>query len=224
MSGARRTSPLAQALARLHPVWRDHRGMPMAITIGGDGALLSSIAGVCDLSALTRTGLKGPGAAQWLDARGIQIPADPNTWCALPGGGLIARLARSEFLIEDGPASDAAVRIASDLHAGLDGVYPVRRQDCALALVGDRLGDLLVQTCNVDFSAQSPEARIVTLTMMVGLSVTVLRRDAGARPCYRVWCDATSGPYLWETLTEIAEELGGGPVGASLLVDSLTQS
>lgn len=224
MSGARRTSPLAHVLDGLHPVWREHRGMPMAITIGDDGVRLSSIAGVSDLSAFTRTGLKGPGAARWLDARGVEVPAAANSWCALPGGGLIARLARSEFLIEDGPAGDTAIRVGSDLRAGLDGVYPVRRQDCALALVGDRLGELLVQTCNVDFSAQSPEARIVTLTMMVGLSVTVLRRDVGTRPCYRVWCDATSGAYLWEALNGIAEELGGGPIGASLLVDSLTQS
>ena len=30
---------------------------------------------------------------------------------------------------------------------------------------------------------------------------------------YRIWCDGTYGAYLWDTLLEIAIELGGGAVG-----------
>lgn len=214
----RRTSPVARALGRLNPKWRIHRGMAIATRIGDADELLAASAGVCDLSALTRTGLKGPGAAAWLAAHGVPVPAEPNAWVPLPGGGLIARLARTEFLIEDDLDGDLAPRLAAELRAGLEGVTPVRRQDCALALLGERIGELLVQACNVDFAAQDPAARIVTLTLMVGVSVTVLRRDAGRHACHRIWCDATSGPYLWETLSGIAEELGGGPVGASVLL------
>lgn len=219
---AMRASPVARALATLGVTWQDHRGMPMAMRVGDDDGAVASRLGVCDLSALTRTGLKGPGAASWLAARGIDVPDHPNTWVPLAGGGLIARLARSEFLLEDGPAGDTAIRLAAELHAGIDGVTPVRRQDCALALVGDRVGELLAQTCNVDFSSRPTGHRAVTLTMMVGLSVAILRREAASMPGYRLWCDATAGAYLWETLTQIAGELGGGPVGAALLLDSFT--
>ena len=50
--------------------------------------------------------------------------------------------------------------------------------------------------------------------MMVGIAVTVIdASSAHAAPCYRIWCDGTYGAYLWDTLLEIAIELGGGAVG-----------
>lgn len=207
-----RASPLSHALARLHPRLEVRHGMPVALRLQDEQPGWPGALGVCDLSFLPRTGLKGPGAAGWLSARGIPVPAEPNRWEPLPEGGLVARLARSEFLVEDGFRGGPVAGLAAQLAVG-PGVYPVPRQDCALALTGSALPELLVQTCNVDFAAQDPVARMVTLTSMVGVSVTVLRPPAGAHPVVRLWCDGTMGPYLWETLTGIARELGGGPVG-----------
>ena len=51
------------------------------------------------------------------------------------------------------------------------------------------------------------------MTMMVGVAVTVLTAGFGRTPCYRIWCDGTYGAYLWNTLLEIASELGGGAIG-----------
>jgi sarcosine oxidase subunit gamma len=189
-------------------------GMPLAAALHGDAPSRSATLGVCDLSALLRVGVKGPGAAEWLAARGVPVPDQPNTWRAIDGGGLVARLARTEFLVEDGFEESTAARLALELRPGaVRGVYPVPRQDCALALTGVQVNDLLVQTCNVDFSAQDPAARIVTLTQMVGVSITALYQSLGGTACWRLWCDGTSGPYLWETLIGIAGELGGGPAG-----------
>jgi len=209
-----RTSPLAHALATLHPEWVPVSGMPLAAVLHGDAPGRSASLGVCDLSALARVGVKGPGAAEWLAARGVPVPDQPNTWLPIDGGGLVARLARTEFLVEDGFDGNTVARLAAELRPGAArAVYPVPRQDCALALTGAQVNDLLVQTCNVDFSAQDPAARIVTLTQMVGVSITALRQNLGGTACWRLWCDGTSGPYLWETLIGIAGELGGGPVG-----------
>lgn len=203
-----RASPLAHALARLHPRLEVLQGMPVALHLQGEQPGWAAAVGVCDLSFLPRVGLKGPGAAAWLAGRGIPVPAAPNRWEPLPEGGLVARLARSEFLVEDGFRGGPVASLAAQLAVG-PGVYPVPRQDCALALTGATVAELLVQTCNVDFAAQDPAARAVTLTSMVGVSVTVLRQER----VVRLWCDGTMGPYLWETLTGIAGELGGGPVG-----------
>jgi sarcosine oxidase subunit gamma len=208
-----RSSPLARALARLHPEWVDVHGMPLAARLRDEPAERAAALGICDLSALARVGLKGPGAAQWLAARGLPVPEQPNMWCALDGGGLVARLARTEFLVEDGFGGDTTARLAPELVPGIPGVYPVPRQDCALALTGALVNELLVQTCNVEFSAQDPAGHGVTLTQMVGVSITALRQAFGGTACWRLWCDGTSGPYLWETLSGIAGELGGGPVG-----------
>jgi sarcosine oxidase subunit gamma len=50
---------------------------------------------------------------------------------------------------------------------------------------------------------------------VAGISATVIRQILNDEPVYRIWCDGTYGPYMWEVLTEIATELGGGAVGLS---------
>jgi len=58
----------------------------------------------------------------------------------------------------------------------------------------------------------------LVLTSMVGVGVTVAAVPSGSNTAYRVWCDGTYGAYLWETLCEVAQDLGGGPVGTEALL------
>jgi sarcosine oxidase subunit gamma len=74
-----------------------------------------------------------------------------------------------------------------------------------------------VQTCNIDFKAWTLSQRVVVMTSMVGVSVLVLWYEQRGAPVFRIWCDGTFGPYLWETLLEIAREEGGGAVGFTAL-------
>jgi sarcosine oxidase subunit gamma len=208
-----RSSPLHTALTARQARFAVVLGMPAAVQVSDSDAAHAATAGVIDVSCLERVGLKGPRAAQWLAERGVPVPPHPNLWCATPRQELVARLGRSEFLIEGGPGGVLVPGLRAELRAGLDGVYPVWRQDCALMLTGSRIPELLVQTCNVDFAAQPVGEPVVTLTQMVGLSVTVLRHSLSGAAAWRVWCDYTAGAYLWETLVGIAEELGGGPAG-----------
>lgn len=63
---------------------------------------------VIDNSAGLRLGLKGRAAAQVLAARGLAIPAQPNTWQSQANGGLLLRLGGTEFLLEaDIPSATA---------------------------------------------------------------------------------------------------------------------
>ena len=164
--------------------------------------------GLADVSLTARHGCKGPGTVAWLQGLGLPIPPQPNSWLPLDGGGLIARLGFTEFLIE-GP--DALVaRIAATPRG--PGVYPVLRQDAALIAGGARLDELLRQTCNVNFRPLDLAARPVVLTSMVGVGVTVIPERRNGQPAVRIWCDGTYGHYLWETLLGIATELGGGAV------------
>jgi sarcosine oxidase subunit gamma len=102
------------------------------------------------------------------------------------------------------------------LGEGKEGAYPVIRQDAGIALLGPRSNELLVQTCNVDFDAISSDEAV--MTQMVGVSILAIRRDVGGLRCLRLWCDPTYAPYLWDTLSEIAAELGGGIVGSEGLL------
>ncbi len=213
-----RTSPLHDLVAALNPQWDLVRGMRVAARVAGDETAAHESAAIADLSCLDKAGLKGPEAARWLESLGIAVPAQANAWTGLPGGGVIARLGRSEFFLEDGATGDTVIRTRDKLGTGIAGVYPVIRQDAGIALVGKRVNELLVQTCNVNFQEPGSASRTVVMTMMVGVAVLVIQQDHRSLPVFRIWCDATFAPYLWETLAGIAAELGGGPIGAGGLL------
>ena len=173
---------------------------------GGKLAKANDLLTIADHSLLSRAGVKGPGAAAWLAALGLNLPASPNHWLELPQGGLVDRLGQSEYLI-DGNA-EVVAKIAATTRT--PGVYPVLRQDASFSLSGSRVSELFLQTCNVDFRILDSDPAQLLMTSMVGVSVVVVPLKTGASPNYRLWCDGTYGLYLWETLNEIIAELGGG--------------
>jgi sarcosine oxidase gamma subunit len=185
-----------------------HDALPGVSYLGSNDAAKAALLSVADLSQLARTGVKGPGAANWLAALGLPLPATPNSWLALAEGGLIARLGNTEYLIEASPALVGQIMQAPRTA----GVYPVLRQDACLRLTGSALSQLLLQTCNVNFADLDLSTSPVVLTSMAGVGVTVLPEATNGSVSYRVWCDGTYGIYLWQTLCAIAQELGGGAV------------
>lgn len=197
-----RLSPTFDRLQTLQGNWREINGMPCLTKVEGNYPTLE----MADLSCLTRCGFKGAGAANWLQAQGLPVPDRPNSWLKLPEGGIIARLGISEFLIEDSLESAVSPRLISQSVPAQ--VYPVLRQDLAIALCGEAIDDLMRQTCNVNFGALFLAEAPVVLTSMIGVSVTVIPGEI-----YRIWCDGTFGVYFWQTLLEIAAEMGGGVVG-----------
>lgn len=212
-----RTSPLHEAFSALQPTWGESHSMRVASRVSGEVAATEVLA-LADLSCLPKAGLKGPLAAQWLAAQGVPVPSEANTWKALPGEGVIARLGRSEFFLEDGAAEGMAAQVRIALGSGADGVYPVIRQDCGIVLAGPRANELLVQACNVNFAEIDPAKGIAVMTQMIGVGVLVIRTNLRQLPCYRIWCDPTFAQYFWETLSEIAAELGGGVTGTEALL------
>jgi len=206
-----RANPLFDPQSALSPRWTSVESMPLASAYGADDRKLAQVVGVGDASPRRRIGFKGPGAVAWLQQQSVPIPAQPNQWAPLPGAGLVARLGRTEFLVEDAEGGTHCARLdAAPLAAG---VYPVLRQDAALVLTGRRAVELLLQTCSIEFAALDASARPVVLTSMVGMGVTVAVEMLTSALRYRIWCDSTYGAYLWTTLVDVARDLGGGPIG-----------
>jgi sarcosine oxidase, subunit gamma len=205
-----RRSPLHDLLLSESPQWDELHGMLTAVKLPGDDATPPVMA--ADVSCLPRMGVKGPQAETWLRGQGVGVPAGVNTWNRTDEGVLVARLARAEFFLEDKLGGDTVERWRDAL-VPAPGIYPVLRQDAALALAGSRLNDVLVQICNVNFKSYAPGERTVVMTSMVGVSVLVSWDQIDAGLLFRIWCDGTFGPYLWETLLGIARAEGGGAVG-----------
>lgn len=211
----RRHSPLHDVITPLNPHWGDIQGMAIALRMDNDPRPAGIRLG--DASCLPRVGVKGARAEGWLTEQGIAPLPGVNGWLRTPAGLLVARLARSEFFLEDSATGDTVQRLKHAL-APASGVTPVLRQDGALVLTGSRVNELLTQVCNINFLIWQPDDRVVVMTSMVGVSVLVIweRFQDGAR--YRLWCDPTFAPFLWETLLEIAQELGGQPAGFNILL------
>jgi sarcosine oxidase subunit gamma len=208
-----RLSSLHELIGTAAPPLRAMAGMPVAMQVSDEHSLALNV-GVADLSVLVRVGVKGPHAAAWLSRQGLTVPETVNTWLRQTDGAIVARLGRSEFFVEDGGLeAGSASRLAPVLATGEPGLYPVPRQDVALALVGTRALQLLRQTCSVDFQEFLPSQQTAVMTQMAGVSVLVLWHAHQDATCYRIWCDPTYGHYLFATLVEIARELGGGFIG-----------
>jgi sarcosine oxidase subunit gamma len=222
MKTALRLSPIHHELQSLEGSWQEINGMPALIATPQDQDNAARL-GITDLSFLTRFGVKGAGAADWLISQGIPVSDRPNSWQSLPDGSIVARLGMSEFLIEDSLHSQFAPHLAAACQTPPARVYPVLRQDLAIGLCGDAVDNLLRQTCSVNFRALSLGNRPIVLTSMVGVAVTIIPGECSGLPCYRLWCDGTFGRYLWRTLLRIAIELGGGAIGAERFLE-LVQS
>lgn len=203
MSAAQPLSPVHDALLSQGAALSMGRSKASAV-LKNDTTAQDDILKITDLSLLPRTGVKGPGAAEWLGALGLTLPTAPNSWHDLPQSGLIARLGQTEYLIDGNAMTVDKIKCS----ARTPGVYPLLRQDMAFSLGGSRVNELLLQTCNVDFRILDADPSKLVMTSMVGVTVTVVPIKTGANPAYRLWCDGTYGPYLWKTLTQIINEPG----------------
>ena len=161
-----------------------------------------------------RIGVKGPRAAEVLRQLGLAVPAQPNTWAPMrqpdrdDSWNVVGRLGFTEFFLEergDAPGIEALEQLACGA-----GAYPVLREDTAIVLGGESVNEALAQVCNVNFGALDLTQRPVVMTLMVGVSVLVLPQYAPEDgTVYRIWCDPSFGPYLWETLEEVVQKIPG---------------
>jgi sarcosine oxidase, subunit gamma len=209
-------SPVAHAQPRASVKWEVINGMETAVEFASAETEIArkKVLGVADVSCLVRYGVKGQNAMQWLVDRGIAIPPNPNAWTVSAQQTLVLRLGFSEFLIEDQLGGFACDKLASDT-ARVAGVYKVPRADAAFVVSGSEALNLFSELCSLDLREKSLAANDLIMTQVAGISATIIRQTLNGKPVYRIWCDGTYGPYMWEVLIEIATELGGGAVGLS---------
>ncbi len=158
-----------------------------------------------------RFGIKGPRAAEALKQLGFNIPSAPNSWAPLraqdrdDSANVIARLGVTEFFIEE---EGDAPGIASLRSLDAPGAWPVLREDFAMVLGGAAATDALAEVCNIDFASLDTARKPVVMTLMTGVAVLVLPQPGDAGTNYRIWCDPSFGPYLWETLEDVTTTNG----------------
>ncbi len=215
-------SPIYPLLESRGGQWTTIGGM--AIAHGFDAADVEADAArdlaLCDASALPKLGIKGPSAIEWLQSRGVAIPANIYDTASLADGGRIARLDANQFLLESGVAAETVPALSDDLGAGHDGVVRVERQEATLLLSGTRATNVFAQTCGVDM--RDVQGGRVVMTRIAGASCSIVLWHHHDTPVYQISIDSTYALYAWDTLLEICTELGGRVIGAAALLEGLT--
>ena len=183
---------------------------------------LAKTLALADASFLPRVVIKGPQAAAFLQSRNIPIPESIMKVAPLENGGLIIRTGSSEFFLEEGVGGNIVASVEQALGSSCPpGVYPVLRQDTSLVLSGSRAGELFRHVSSYDF-VNEPHHDLV-FTPIAGVSCSVLRQTINGFPAFRLWTDGTYGTYIWHTLLEVAQELGGGAVGMAVFFPGLSE-
>lgn len=217
METVTRVTPVAYAQQRLSPKMTALHGMEVALEY--DSAEIENkrknTLGICDVSCLPRFGVKGLNAVQWLKEQKVEIPPQGNAWIVHQPDTLVLRLGMNEFLLEDQLGGKACEALRTAVQPKAYGIYKVLRNDTSLILSGSRLPELFAEVCAIDLRDTALGPNELVMTQLAGISVTLLRQQLNGETVYRLWCDGTYGPYIWDTLLEIAEELGGGAVGLS---------
>ncbi|MCH7729641.1 MAG: aminomethyl transferase family protein [Planctomycetes bacterium] len=177
--------------------------------------------GLCDLSALAKLGVKGPDAHGWLQDQQVDVPDGIYESRRLADGGVIVRLAPDEFLLEGGITNESLPALRGQMDSPHGQVVHIVREEATFLLIGARSLEVLAQTCGINFHEAGP--RCLILTRVAGVSCGVFPDPIKEISAYRLWVDPSYAVYLWETLVEICESLGGHPIGAGCIFPELLE-
>ena len=148
-------------------------------------------------------GVKGKAAAAWLATQGIAPLPPPNSWLRLPGGDLILRLGRGEYLL----TGSAAETLSAAWRDGQPELYRVPRYDAGFFLSGEAGRAALAEICTLDVRPPVIEDRVV-MTLAAGISVILICQEGD----YRIWCDASYGDYLQRILQQTGKQSFQGDI------------
>lgn len=164
-----------------------------------------------DMSGVPMLEVKGPGAADWLQAQDLPVPARIYAGDVIGENGWITRTGREEYLLRGAVGSQLS-DLAEDVADGVyrHGVLISSRQDALFLLTGQRIGELMAQSCGLDYAAITP--RQTVLSRVAAVSCGLLKDQMEDNPVCWLWLDPSHGLYLWEQLVQIIQELDGAVV------------
>src|SRR3990172_2801154 len=177
---------------------------------------------LCDLSPLARSGLKGPGAADWLATPGGVVPPAVNHATRQADGALVARIGMNDFMVLsdlDGqsmlPARLVEAWTKEPVPPDTPRGFPVPRQDgfCWFAVTGKNADAMLAKLCGVDLRPHKFQVGEIAQTSVARLSAVVIRHDLNATLAYYLFADSASAEYWWDCLIDAMNEFVGKPVG-----------
>ncbi len=213
-----RTSPFRSEWEGMNPLLVDCFNMPVPERFDSaekERENLKHLA-LCDLSALSKFGIKGEGSGRWLEEQGILLPEEVYQWVGLGDEGLIVSLDRDEYFLEEGFEGATVRQLYEKLGEGAEGCFRLNRQDAGLFLCGSQAYKVLRQACSHDFSNEKDS---LVMTQLAAVSCAILPSTIAGVSGFRIWLIPSYAIYLWQILFQIVKSCGGHAVGIGCLKD-----
>ncbi len=131
------------------------------------------------------------------------------------------RLGVDEFFLEDNIANTNLPLLAAEINSHEGDVFRVEHQEATFVLTGHRSLEVLAQTCGINVAEAMPDQ--VVFTRVAGVSCGIFPERHRDTTLYRLWVDPSYAAYVWETVLEICDSLGGGVIGAGCIYPELLE-
>lgn len=207
-----RRSPLRAALAQAGASWGGAGDCAIAEKLGN--AEVARNLAITDLSPLPRLGFKGRDTIAAMQKRGIAVEAQPNRAFRQGDGSLCLVLAPGEVILLSPLAGDGGRLQTLHDQWSLDSgerTYPLLRGDSHawITVTGVKAPEMFAKICAVDLRLDRFANLSIAQTSVARLSAIVTRADLGNTPAFHILADSASALYLFDCLTDAAQEFGG---------------
>jgi sarcosine oxidase subunit gamma len=156
-----------------------------------------------DLSGMPRFGLKGAGSADWLNAKGISLPAVNRI--ASHRGMRVLRLGNDDIVLLAEENGQALTEVVSAWHAdtGPKGYSSWREEGWAwMRLSGPRVGEVMSRLCALDLRPERFAPDEIAQTRLAGLEAVLFRSETG----FDVLFDITASAFFARAVAAVATQ------------------
>ncbi len=197
--------------------------------VGNEVRMLRETVGVIDISNFANYMIKGPGAADWLNALlANNMPKEIGRSCLTPligvrggvaGDFTVTKLADDEFMmVGSGMAERYHQRFFNMVPLPEGTTFEVQTDDiCGFNVAGPKSRDLLQRLTNADLSTSSFRFMRSKRIEVAGVQTVAIRVSFTGDLGWELHCAANDQVQLYEALLEAAKDAGGGPVGGRAL-------
>lgn len=197
--------------------------------VGNEVRMLRETVGVIDISNFANYMIKGPGAADWLNALlANNMPKEIGRSCLTPligvrggvaGDFTVTKLADDEFMmVGSGMAERYHQRFFNMVPLPEGTTFDVQTDDiCGFNVAGPKSRDLLQRLTNADLSTSSFRFMRSKRIEVAGVQTVAIRVSFTGDLGWELHCAANDQVQLYEALLEAAKDAGGGPVGGRAL-------
>lgn len=159
-----------------------------------------------DLSLASRSGIRGPGAADWLIARSMPTDLQPNTIGNISDGRLLMALSTREFWVLE-PDTEATATAPPSAAVAAE-AWPLYNQHSHawLVLAGGPKAEMMAKLCGVDLRENAFAVGQVAQTQMAHISVIVAHHLWRGAPVFSLFVDQSLADFAWTALSDAMSE------------------